>query len=411
MKSQDFSQFLQDKYHYDGKVLFFMLKWVSDYSAWAKNSEKGSSISGFLEAMSRTHQPFQVVQAKKAISLYMYYRKTLQSPPMPDMYGPKDTVTTDWKSAEKELRRVLRLQDRAYRTEKCYVGWVLRFARWSEKAPSCLDTSDVKQYLSYLAVDRRVSSGTQRLAFNALLYFYRNVLAKDIEDLDGTVSSRISMRLPVVLSRQEIDSILKLLPEPQNLMCRIIYGGGLRISECLQLRIKDLDMVGGIITVRQGKGGKDRRTLLPFSLFVPLKEHINRIRLLYDEDRAEKRNGVALPGALERKYPNSGREWDWFWVFPSPKLSVDPVGGLVRRHHIYPTTLQSAFKKAVRRAGISRQATVHTLRHSFATHLIEHGYDIRTIQELLGHSDISTTMIYTHVAEKNKLSVISPLDF
>jgi integron integrase len=411
MESQDFSQFLRTKYHYDGKVLIYMQKWVADYLAYAKSRGKNGSIAGFLSIMSRRYEPFQVVQAKKAISLYLFFRKESAAGPPKSSYKSRAECPADWTAAEKEMRRVLRLQDHAYRTEKCYLGWVNRFAIWTAKTPGQLDTNDVKHFLSHLAVDRRVASGTQRLAFNALLYFYRNVLSLEIEDLDGTVSSRISMKLPVVLSREEINAILRFLPEPQNLMCRIIYGGGLRISECLQLRIKDLDIKSGIVTVRQGKGGKDRRTLLPAVLAEPLTNHLKLIRRYFDEDRAENRNGVALPGALERKYPNAGREWSWFWVFPSPRLSVDPVSGMVRRHHLYTTSLQGAFRKAVTRAAIPRHATVHTLRHSFATHLVEHGYDIRTIQELLGHSDISTTMIYTHVAEKNKLSVISPLDF
>ncbi|RMG04646.1 MAG: integron integrase, partial [Nitrospirae bacterium] len=217
-------------------------------------------------------------------------------------------------------------------------------------------------------------------------------------------------RLPVVLSKKEIQSIFDNLKGTHRLMAMLIYGCGLRLQECLNLRIKDIDLEKNLVIVRAGKGDKDRRTILPDTLKDALLQHISEIRRLYDEDRARGLPGVYLPGALERKYPNAGKEWAWFWLFPSKSLSVDPRTNTVRRHHIHAGTLQKAFKEAVRKAEIEKSASVHTLRHSFATHLLEDGYDIRTVQELLGHKSLNTTMIYTHVAKRNILGVKSPLD-
>ncbi|MBI5746322.1 MAG: integron integrase, partial [Nitrospirae bacterium] len=222
--------------------------------------------------------------------------------------------------------------------------------------------------------------------------------------------ARQRRRLPVVLSIKEITSIFEYMAGTQQLMAMLIYGCGLRLQECLSLRIKDIDLEQNIVIVRSGKGDKDRRTMLPESLKDNLIHHLSEVRAMYDEDRAKDLNGVYLPNALERKYPNAGKEWAWFWLFPSKSLSVDPRSHTVRRHHMHPASLQKAFKTAAGKAGIAKQASVHTLRHSFATHLLEKGYDIRTIQELLGHSNLQTTMIYTHVATKNILGVRSPLD-
>jgi len=217
-------------------------------------------------------------------------------------------------------------------------------------------------------------------------------------------------RLPVVLSLQEVRRVFQHLEGTHHLAATLIYGAGLRLKECLSLRVKDVDFDRSCLVIRSGKGGKDRQTVLPESLVVALKRHLEQVRLLYERDRRKALAGVALPGALERKCPVAGKEWSWFWVFPSGSLSIEPRTGIVRRHHLYPGTFQRAFREAVRRSGIPKHATVHTLRHSFATHLVERGYDIRTIQELLGHTDVSTTMIYTHVATRNKLGVSSPAD-
>ncbi len=276
-----------------------------------------------------------------------------------------------------------------------------------------LDSATVVAFLTHLAVEKmekRIAKATQSQAFNALLFLFRNVLGQDLDISSMAVRAKQSRRLPVVLSRQEVTALLAQLDGVYRLMARLIYGCGLRLNECLALRVKDVDFAQGCLIVRAGKGDKDRRTVLPESLVEELRRHLQDMRHLYEKDRGNGAPGVALPGALERKYPDAGKEWGWFWVFPARSLSVDPRSQVVRRHHVFPDTLQRQIKNAVRKSGLAKLVSVHTLRHSFATHLLENGYDIRTIQELLGHRNVQTTMIYTHVTSKNRLGVRSPLD-
>jgi integron integrase len=300
----------------------------------------------------------------------------------------------------------------SYSTEKTYIAWLRQFQGFTKsKDLKELNANDLQDFLSYLAVDRKVSSSTQNQALNAIIFVYRHVLDKHLGDDElNAVRAIHKRRLPVVLTIREVRSIFDKLSGIHRLLAMLIYGCGLRLQECLNLRIKDVDIEQGIVIVRSGKGDKDRRTVLPDSLKDDLIRHIAETRSLYDSDIKNDINGVYLPGALEKKYPNAGKEWGWFWLFPSKSLSIDPRNHIVRRHHMHPASLQKAFKSAVVEAGITKQASVHTLRHSFATHLLENGYDIRTIQELLGHRNLQTTMIYTHVATKNVLGVRSPLD-
>jgi integron integrase len=255
-----------------------------------------------------------------------------------------------------------------------------------------------------------VSASTQNQALNAIVFLYRHVFDKNIEGEINAVRAKQKQRLPVVLTVKEVDKIVSGMSGLNRLMVRFIYGCGLRLQECLQLRIKDVDFEQGVVVIRSGKGDKDRRTVLPEAVREELAEHLTGIKVIYEKDRRGNLNSVQLPGALERKYPNAGKEWGWFWFFPAQTVSIDPRTNIVRRHHVHHDALQRAFKVAVMKAGITKQASVHTLRHSFATHLLENGYDIRTIQELLGHTNLQTTMIYTHVATKNILGVRSPLD-
>lgn len=316
-----------------------------------------------------------------------------------------------WDAVEDLIIRLMRLKHLSYRTEKSYLSWLVRFRSFvHEKDCSALTEQDLKSFLSFLAVEKKVAGATQKLAFNALLFFYRNILGVEIDGLSTVVRSKIGRRLPVVLSKEEVRKIFSHLEGTHLLMATIIYGSGMRLQECLSLRVKDVDFSRNCLTIRGGKGNKDRETVLSERVGERLKRHLEEVRTLFDKDRRSKVAGVSLPGALDRKYQNAGEEWGWFWVFPSANLCIDPLTRVVRRYHVYTTTLQKAFRQAVREAGITKQATIHTLRHSFATHLIEKGYDIRTIQELLGHSDVSTTMIYTHVASRNKLGVTSPAD-
>lgn len=287
-------------------------------------------------------------------------------------------------------------------------GRFLLFARDRDGTP--LTQEHLKLFLSYLAVERKISASTQKLAFNSLLYLFRNVFSVPVQGLECVVRARSGKRLSVVLSVGEVRQVLSRLQGTDRLMATIIYGAGLRLEECLSLRIRDVDFERSCLTIRCGKGNKDRETVLPEKMIAALRSHLEKVRIIYESDRRNGIPGVQLPEALGRKFPAAEKEWGWFRVFPSQKLSIDPRLGEVRRYHVYPTGFQGAFKLAVARAGIAKSATVHALRHSFAIHLVERGYDIRTIQELLGHSDVSTTMIYTHVAGRNKLGVTSPAD-
>lgn len=316
----------------------------------------------------------------------------------------------DWLYIEQEMQRVLRLRHTSLRTERSYLGWLRRFHTFSGERPGVeLRAGDVVRFLSHLAVEESVAPSTQNQAFSALLFMFRHVLGRDL-DVAATVRARPRPRLPVVLTREEVGCVLGGLRPPFDLMARLIYGAGLRLQECLELRVKDVLLDEGVLLVRSGKGDKDRRTVLPDSLDEPLRSHLERIRCLHDEDRRDGLPGVELPHALHRKYPRAGTEWPWFWVFPADNRSVDPRSQVVRRHHRHPSAFQKQFKHAVEKGGIVKPATIHTMRHSFATHLLEAGTDIRTIQELLGHKDVQTTMIYTHVATKNRMGVVSPLD-
>ncbi len=257
---------------------------------------------------------------------------------------------------------------------------------------------------------KKVAPSTQNQALNALVFFFRFGLNKEPGHSINAVRAISKKRLPTVLSREEIKIIFNQMHGELRLMAKVIYGGGLRLQECLRLRVKDIDFDNGFIWIHAGKGDKDRKTILAQSVKEELKTHLQKIRSIYEHDRKKNLPGVELPHALEKKYPGAGKEWKWFWIFPSRSLSVDPRSNQVRRHHVHPGTLQKAFKNALKKCNIHKQASIHSLRHSFATHLLENGHDIRTVQELLGHKNLQTTMIYTHIANINFLNVRSPLD-
>ncbi|NCC24253.1 MAG: integron integrase [Deltaproteobacteria bacterium] len=312
---------------------------------------------------------------------------------------------------ETELIRVLRLKHRSLATERAYVGRVRHFlAHCRGKAPDALNGRDVEAYLSHLAVERNVSKSTQNLALNALVFFFRHVLGREFDGVDAFRSHK-RVRVPMVLSREEVRRLLDVIEGDSGLVVRMLYGCGLRLQESLRLRIKDIDFERSRVVVMAGKGDRDRVTMLPDVIRYDLENHIQSTRRLFDRDRSEGIPGVFMPDALERKYPGASTQWPWFWVFPSASLSVDPKTKTVRRHHLHPSLIQHAVRQARDRAGLTKPATPHTLRHSFATHLLEIGYDIRTIQKLLGHASLQTTMVYTHVAGKGDgLGVKSPLD-
>lgn len=297
------------------------------------------------------------------------------------------------------------------RTEEAYVGWVRRFILANGKRhPRELGAREVEGFLTHLAMHGRVSASTQNQALSALLFLYREVLQIDLPWMENIRRAKKPERLPVVLSREEVAALLAEMNGVTWLMASLLYGAGLRLMECVRLRVQDVDFVRREITVRQGKGGKDRRTMLPAMIVDDLQGQLAEARRVHKRDLAAGFGAVWLPDALARKYPNAAREWAWQYVFPASSRSIDPRSGVERRHHLDETVLQRAVKQAVRRARIDKPATCHTLRHSFATHLIEQGYDIRTVQELLGHKDVSTTQIYTHVLNRGERGVLSPLD-
>jgi integron integrase len=310
-----------------------------------------------------------------------------------------------------EVRRCIRYRHYSYRTEQAYVEWTRRFVRFlGMRHPREMGGGEVVAFLDHLANERDVAASTHNQALSALLFLYRDVLGVELPWVGDIARPRRPQRLPVVLTREEVQRVFGTMEGTHALMARLLYGTGMRLMECVRLRVKDLDLSRGEIVVRQGKGGKDRVTMVPRTLVADLRTQLARARSLFVADRRECAPGVELPHALAAKYPGSRASWGWFWVFPAPRPSRDPRSGIVRRHHVHEESLQRAIKRAVRDAGLAKPATTHTLRHSFATHLLESGYDIRTVQELLGHTDGSTTMIYTHVLNRGGHGVLSPLD-
>ncbi|MBT3321626.1 MAG: integron integrase [Anaerolineae bacterium] len=311
-----------------------------------------------------------------------------------------------------QMKNTLRRKHYAYRTEKTYLDWARRYILFHNKRhPSEMGIPEIENYLTYLAVERGVAASTQNQALAGILFLYTQVLKMEIntEEINASRAKR-SQRLPVVLTKEESQKAISLLTGTQKLMTQILYGGGLRLMELIRLRTKDLDFAQKQIIIRSGKGDKDRITMLPAKIEEKLSSHLLRIKQMHQVDLKNGYGSVSLPSALARKYPNAKYEWQWQWVFPSKSLSKDPRSDERRRHHISPSSLQRAIRKASKLSGINKRITPHTFRHSFATHLIEAGYDIRTVQELLGHKDLKTTMIYTHVLNRGGLAVRSPLD-
>ena len=309
------------------------------------------------------------------------------------------------------VRAAIRSRHYSRRTEKTYWFWIRYFIFHNHKRhPAEMGAAEVTAFLNWLATDRNVAAATQNQALAALLFLYKTVLERDLPWFDDLVRAKRPVRVPVVLSAADVRRLLEQLDGVAWMMASLLYGAGLRLQECLMLRVKDVDFAYRQILVRDGKGAKDRVTMLPESVVQPLQAHLGKVRSLHRRDIAEGYGEVWLPHALSRKYPRAGYEWGWQFLFPSKNRSADPETGVIRRHHLFPDTMSRALKRAARAARIAKPVSCHALRHSFATHLLQAGYDIRTVQELLGHSDVSTTMVYTHVLNKGGRGVKSPLD-
>lgn len=309
------------------------------------------------------------------------------------------------------VRQQIRLRHYSYRTEKAYVGWLFRFVDYHRGCdPGLLKAPDISAFLSHLAVERKVSASTQNQALQALLFLYRHVLEIDLPFLNDIVRASRPRRLPVVLTREEVRRVMSHIPGRAKLVVGLLYGSGLRLQEALSIRVKDIDLERRELVVRDGKGGKDRVTVIPASIVPGLRSHLGEMHIWFDHERSQGAPGVSVPEALARKYPSSPTAWGWQFLFPSRHYTRDPYDGRWVRHHIHPKTIQRAVQLAALRAGIGKPTAPHTFRHCFATHLLEAGYDIRSVQELLGHSDVKTTMIYTHVLNRGGRAVKSPLD-
>jgi len=310
-----------------------------------------------------------------------------------------------------QMRHALRVRHYSERTEEAYCRWVVRFIRFhGVRHPAEMGEAEVNAFLTHLAVKEHVSSSTQTQALSALLFLYRKVIGHELGEFADIVRAQPSRRVPVVMTPDEVRQVLAEMTGEPRLVVSLLYGTGMRLMECLRLRVQDIDFRRNEIWIRSGKGDRDRVTMLPESLKPELKEHLRHVRVVHERDVGDGWGAVELPAALDRKYPSAPVDWRWQWVFPQATRWRDPQTGRQGRHHVHPTVIQRAVKDAVRRSGVTKRVGCHTFRHSFATHLLENGYDIRTIQELLGHKNVSTTMIYTHVLNRGGCGVRSPLD-
>ena len=407
-----------------GKETFFIF-WVRRFLN-SENSFKGrgweDKLPQYLDQLAGEPQiaPWQVDQADQAVRLYfLNYYAAVKSPVKSKCTSltPDDPAWFDSRKALEDMKEWMRIKHYAYKTEQSYLNWCKRFFNYSSECKGvnrdgCAAVSPelIKDFLARLATQHKASKSTQNQAFSALLFLCRNVLHVELKDMEKNLRSKQGKKLPVVLSPEEVKRLLYHVTGTNSLMLRLIYSGGLRLSECSRLRVKDLDYDQDLIFVRSGKGDKDRSTILAGKIQSELKSHLEKVKKLHEQDLADGFGEVYMPGALDRKYPAACREWGWQYVFPSARLSVDPRSKKTRRHHISDGAIQKAMKKAVRDAGLVKPASVHTLRHSFATHLLLNGVDLRQIQDYLGHKSVETTMIYTHVVKNMRNPAVSPLD-
>lgn len=413
-----FQKFLLARKLVPEKNIRFFAYWVSRFLEFSRKHEypaneyQESAVMEFLDAM-RTDKrvlDWQPLQAEDAIKLYYFHYLGKEGAQL--FTG---ISLNDISGILKETKRLIRLKHYSYSTERTYLQWIERFFNYALQTSkrgkiSDIAAEDFKNFISHLALKQKVSSSTQNQAFNAILFLFRNVLGKEIGDLSNTVRAKRGQKLPVVFSVDEVKSLFAHMFGKSLLIAELIYGSGLRLMELARLRVKDIDFDANTIFVRSGKGDKDRSTVLPAAVKEKLREHLKEVKALHENDLTKGYGEVFLPDALSRKYPNMGKEWAWQYVFPSAKLSVDPRSGKIARHHISDTAIQDSIKNALSKAGIPKHASVHTLRHSFATHLLQSGVNIREVQSLLGHKNVETTMVYTHVLRNMSNAPQSPLD-
>ena len=412
----EFQKYLLEKKLAPEKNIPYLAYWVSRFLSFCRKRDLASdeyhetAVIEFLDVLRADEKipDWQPRQADDALKLY--YFNYLGRGGAGTAPGLKSDEVPE---ALAEVKRLIRLRHYSYSTERTYLHWIGQFFSYAlteGKKPADLSSAEYKDFLGHLALKKRVSASTQNQAFNAVLFLYRHVLGKETGDLGNTVRAKRGQKLPAVLSVEEVRQLFSGMEEPYRLITEMLYGSGMRLMELARLRVKDIDFEAGTIFVRSGKGDKDRSTILPSAVGDRLQAHLRGVRELHERDLKSGYGAVHMPDALAKKYPNAAREWAWQYVFPSMKLSVDPRSGRVGRHHISDNPIQEAVKNAVRRAGIVKHASVHTLRHSFATHLLQAGVNIREVQSLLGHKNVETTMIYTHVLRDMSNAPRSPLD-
>ena len=412
----EFQTFLLERHLAPEKNIPFLAYWVSRFLTFGRNRElptaeyNEAAVIEFLDMLRADEKilDWQPRQADDALKLYYHHYLGQGALKHGGVLKRDDPL-----AALQEVKRLIRLRHYSYSTERSYLQWIERFFSYAlveEKQLADLASNDFKNFLSHLAMKQRVSASTQNQAFNAVLFLYRHVLGVETCELGNTVRAKRGQKLPAVFTLDEVRQLFSHMNGLYLLMAEMLYGSGMRLMELARLRVKDIDFAASTIFVRSGKGDKDRSTVLPSAVRERLQVHLQTVKVLHEKDLAAGYGDVHLPDALARKYPHAGREWAWQYVFPSMKLSVDPRSGRVGRHHISDNPIQEAVKNAIRKAGIPKHASVHTLRHSFATHLLQSGVNIREVQSLLGHKNVETTMIYTHVLRNMANAPTSPLD-
>ena len=417
----EFQKFLVSRRLVPEKNVSYYASWVSKFLAFSNDKKELNQdlrVKEFLNRLGskKNIADWQVQQAKQALQLYIEnFLNSNTSTALPG-FSQKGKIDHDLPQTLDKMREAIRIKHYSYKTERSYIGWAKRFYDYvlnvekKDVHAYGLGSSDIRNFLSHLAVKQRVSSSTQNQAFNALLFLFRNVLKIEPGDLSKTVRAKRGIKLPVVLTVEEVQELFKHVKGKNLLILQLLYGSGLRLMEVARLRVKDIDFNSNLLFVRGGKQDKDRSTMLPQHVKEKLRLHLQEVKALHEKDLKAGYGEVSLPDALERKYPNAAKDWCWQYVFPAANLSVDPRGGKIRRHHTGEKSIQNSVRTATQKAGIAKHVTVHTLRHSFATHLLMDGVNIREIQGLLGHKNVDTTMIYTHVLRNIANVPKSPLD-